>query len=100
MEKPVCGKCEGALKFRGWSKRLPKKSEALAVCVSCGELWQIRYFEGRQVSEPYQVKPKARKTKRGSHRLEQERKAAIESMWGSVQYFLDYAPLVCMTVQE
>lgn len=100
MDKPVCGKCESALKFRGWSKRLPKKSEALAVCTSCGELWQIRYFDGRQCSEPYQVKPKARKTVRGSYRMEPERQAEIESVWGSVQYYLNYAPLVCVSMQD
>lgn len=100
MEKPVCGKCEGALKFRRWSDRKPAKSEALAVCTVCGELWQIRYFCGRQCSEPYQVKQKARKIKRGSYRAEESREAAIVAMWGSVQYFIDHAPLVCMSLQD
>ena len=93
-----CPKCHGRLKFREWSKRLPAKSEALAVCVGCGEKWQVRYWNGKPTSLPYQV-GRCRKPVRGSYRITRERVAAIAAMWGSVQEFLDYAPLVCMSVQ-
>lgn len=97
--KPICPKCQCPLKFRRWSNRLPVRSEALAVCSGCGELWQLRYFEGKPTSEPYQVKTKAEKTQRGSWRSTPEREAAIVSMYGSLQNFIDTAPLVCMSLQ-
>ncbi len=60
----------------------------------------MRYWNGRRVSEPYQVAVKA-KTENGSYRLTQERKAAIVAQWGSVQYYLDYGSLLpCITAQE
>ncbi len=99
-QKPICRKCGNFLTFRGWSKRLPAKSEALAECPSCGELWQIRYFHGKATSEPYQVRAKAKKTRHGSWRLPEYRMAEIMSMYGSVQKFLDSAPLVCITLQS
>lgn len=104
MDKPLCGKCETALVFRGWSDRLPRHTEALADCPACGEKWQIRYFNGRQSSAPYQVKPKAEKTESVSARSTKERKAAIIAVYGSVQKFYDTAPLVsiplvCNTMQ-
>lgn len=96
MDKPVCGICAAPLKFRRWSKR---QGEALADCPrGCGK-WQIRYFDGKPSSEPYQVKPKAQKLKRGSWRLSEGRAAAIAAVYGSVQAFLDDAPLVCMSLQ-
>ena len=98
-DKPVCGICQTPLTFRGWSNRLPKHSEALAECSNCGGRWQIRYFNGLQSSEPYQCKNNAQKTKRGSWRLSEGRKAAISALYGSVQEFLDEAPLVCMSLQ-
>jgi len=97
--KPVCGICNSTLKFRRWSDRLPKFSEALADCPNGCGCWQVRYFNGRQSSEPYQIKPKAQKQKRGSWRLSDNRAAAIAAMYGSVQAFLDDAPLVCMSMQ-
>lgn len=99
MTKPVCPKCKGLLIFRRWSERKPAKSEALAVCGKCGELWQIRFFNGVPTSEPYQVKLPAQKTRRGSWRLAPEREAAIIAIYGSVQNFLDSHPLVCMSLQ-
>jgi hypothetical protein len=99
MDKPACGHCNTPLEFRRWSNRLPKFSEALADCPGGCGCWQIRYFDGKQASEPYQVKRKSKKAKRGSWRLSDERKAAIVSIYGSVQEFLDHAPLVCMSQQ-
>ena len=98
MEKPLCPKCRAPLRFRRWSNRLPVKSEALAECKDHG-YFQIRYWDGVPTSEPYQVKMKSQKTKRGSHRLNENREAAIVALWGSVQNFLDKSPLVCMPVQ-
>ena len=98
-EKPKCGNCGSVLKFRRWSDRLPVKSEALAICTGCGELWQIRYFQGKQTSEPYQVKSKARKTEPINGRAEPNRKAAIIAIYGSIQNFIDTAPLVCIALQ-
>lgn len=97
--KPTCNKCGCDLIFRRWSNRRPVKTEALAVCSVCGELWQIRYFDGKPTSDPYQVKSKSEKTKRGSWRLSPEREAAIVAMYGSVQRYLDQSPLVCMSLQ-
>lgn len=99
MDKPICGTCGAPLKFRRWSKRLPMHSEALADCPrGCG-CWQIRYWNRRASSDPYQVKSTAQKKKRGSWRLSESRAAAISAMYGSVQEFLDRAPLVCMSLQ-
>lgn len=98
-DKPVCGLCGAPLKFRCWSKRLPRFSEALADCPNGCGCWQVRYWNGRPSSDPYQVKPRARKPKRGSWRLSEDRFAAIKAVYGSVQAFLDNAPLVCMSLQ-
>lgn len=95
-----CEKCGGILKFREWSDRLPKQSEALAVCDGCGQLWQIRYYKGVRTSDPYQVRQPGQKLERGSYRVKRGRKAAIEAMYGSVQFFIDYSPLVCMSLQD
>jgi len=100
MTKPLCKKCNTGLEFRGWSKRLPAKSEALAVCPQCGEKYQLRYWQGRQTSEPYQVRRRAEKVARGSYRMTAERAAAIVALYGSVQAFLERAPLVCMTLRQ
>ena len=97
-DKPKC-KCGSTLCFRNWSNRHPAKSEALAECPACGEKWQIRYWNGRPTSEPYQVKSKAEKTERGSWRMSAKRRAAIVAIYGSIQSFLDNAPLVCMSLQ-
>jgi len=94
-----CPKCESPLKFRRWSDRLPVKSEALADCTGCAEKWQIRYWDGKPSSAPYQVSPCKAKARRGSWRLRREREAAIVAMWGSVQNYLDNSPLVCMSMQ-
>jgi hypothetical protein len=99
MNNPLCGLCGAPLKFRRWSDRLPKFSEALADCPDGCGCWQIRYFDGKPTSEPYQIKTKAQKRKRGSWRLSDERKAAIVAIYGGVQEFLDCAPLVCMSLQ-
>jgi RNase P subunit RPR2 len=93
-----CPVCDQPLKFRKWSERQPAKSEALATCPVCGQKYQVRYFEKRPTSAPYQVKP-LHKAARGSYRLTREREAAIRALWGSVQEFLDHAPLVGMTRQ-
>ena len=97
--QPTCGTCGTQLKFVRWSKRLPAKSEALAKCPLCGAKWQIRYWQGKPSSEPYQVKRKAQKTCRGSYKLNPEREAAIKALFGSVQNFLDTMPLVSMSLQ-
>lgn len=74
--------------------------EALAECPrGCG-MWQVRYFDGLPTSEPYQVRVKAQKAARGSWRLSNRRLAAINAVYGSVQMFLDSAPLVCMSMQD
>jgi len=100
MEKPVCPKCETPLKFRRWSKRYPAKSEALAECTNGHGYFQVRYWNGRQTSEPYQVATKEKDVS-GSYRLKRERKAAIVAQWGSVQNYLDFGSLLpCNTVQE
>ena len=101
-DKPVCGICDAPLVFRRWSSRLPAKSEALARCPGGCGMWQVRYFGDRRTSDPYQVRAGAKKGERGSWRLSRERRDAIVSAWGSVQEFLDYAPIVvlpCMTRQ-
>lgn len=100
MDKPVCPKCDSPLKFRSWSKRLPAKSEALAECTQGHGYFQVRYWNGRQTSEPYQVAKKDKEVN-GSYRLTRKRKAAIVAQWGSVQYYLDYGSLLpCITEQE
>ena len=98
--KPKCKDCGADLVFRAWSDRLPAKSEALAECSECGAKWQIRYGEGKPTSSPYRVRGRAEKTKRGSYLLPPIREAAIKAMYGSVQEFLDRAPLVCMSLQS
>lgn len=102
MDKPVCPKCEAALRFRRWSNRQPAKSEALAECPNGCGMWQVRYWKGRQTSEPYQVRPAKEKAERGSYRISAERKAAIVALWGSVQNYLDRGSvyLLGMTVQD
>lgn len=105
MSKPVlpCPNCGTPLVFREWSKRWGKQSlwrEALADCKTpgCGK-WAVRYFDGKQTCEPYQVKPPAKKTKRGSWKLEPCREAAIIAVYGSVQIYLDTGILVGMPLQ-
>jgi len=84
----ACPKCNNPLKFLRWSNRKPAKSEALAECSNgCGK-WQIRYWNGKQTSDPYQV-AKTEKPCRGSYRIKKARAAAIVAIWGSVQNFLD-----------
>ena len=90
-DKPKC-KCGSVLKFRSWSRRYPPKSEALADCPGCGEKWQLRYWQGQPTSEPYQTR-RTEKPCRGSYRISVTRRAAIVACWGSVQEFLDYAPV-------
>ena len=63
-------------------------------------MWQIRYYQGKPTSEPYQVRQAAKKTRSGSYRTYPEREAAIIALWGSVQHFIDSAPLVCITRQD
>ena len=99
MDKPTCPTCDTPLVFRSWSHRRPAKSEALAECPGCGGKWQIRYWQGRPTSEPYQVRQKAVKTAAVNGRTTQERKAAIIAVYGSVQKFIDTAPLVCIALQ-
>jgi hypothetical protein len=99
-EKPVCANCGMRLAFRRWSNRLPKYSEALADCPVCGGRWQVRYFGGVQSSEPYQVRGTARKKCAGSYRVTPERMAMIMSVWGSVQEFLDNAPVVLCNTRQ
>lgn len=90
MDKPTCPKCDTPLVFRSWSHRRPAKSEALAECPGCGGKWQIRYWQGRPTSEPYQVR-KPEKPCRGSYRISAQRQAAIIAVWGSVQNYLDHS---------
>lgn len=98
-EKINCPRCGQPLKFRRWSRRKPAKSEALADCQLCGKV-QARFFQGKQTSEPYQVRPKG-KSNRGSYRLSSKRKAAIVAIWGSVQNYLDHSVIqVGMTQQH
>lgn len=98
MSKVVipCPKCNSPLSFRQWSKR---NGEALAFCNTCGEKWQVRMDKNLPTCEPYQVKQPAKKTARGSYKLEEERMAAIKAIYGSVQNFLDTCPLVSMPLQ-
>lgn len=98
MDKPTC-KCGAPLVFRRWSRRLPAKSEALAECPQGCGMWQIRYYEGKPTSEPYQVRVREKKHA-GSYRLSSSRKAAIVALWGSVQKFLDYAPVQPRITQQ
>lgn len=98
-----CPKCDQPLKFRAWSNRYGKLApwrEALADCETkgCGK-WAVRYFNGRRTCDPYQVKPPAQKTKRGSWRLSPDQEAAIITLHGSVQSALDYLGKVCMSQQ-
>jgi len=95
MDKPVC-RCGAALVFRGWSKRRPAKSEALAECPQGCGMWQIRYYQGKPTSEPYQVRGKGQRKRAGSYRLAESRRAAIVAQWGSVQNFLDCAPVISL----
>lgn len=95
-----CPKCKSPLKFRRWSDRRPAKSEALADCTGCSEKWQIRYWNGKPSSEPYQVSAKLAKSRRGSWRLSGSREAAIIALWGSVQNYLDNSSLVSMSLQS
>ena len=94
---PVCGVCGSALKFRRWSRRYAKESrlrEALADCpAGCGK-WGLRYFDGKPTCDPYQVRAKGDKVARGSYRLRAARLDEIVQAWGSVQEFLDFAPVV------
>lgn len=98
----ACPHCSTPLEFRQWSERYPKGlrwREALAKCPNgCGK-FGVRYFDGRPTCKPYQVKKPARKTSRGSWRLQPDRAAAITALYGSVQEFLDNSPLVCMSLQ-
>lgn len=91
-----CPKCGTPLTFRRWSDRKPVKSEALAFCTQCQEKWQVRHWNGI-FSDPYQVAPKAKKTRRGSWRLPEDRTLAIIEAYGSVQNLLDTFPLPCMS---
>lgn len=100
MNKPMCNKCGHGLTFRKWSNRKPHKSEALALCENCGELWQIRYWKGIPTSDPYQVKPRSLKTVSINGRTSPQRKASIIAIYGSVQKFIDEAPLVCIALQS
>lgn len=94
-----CPDCNQPLKFSRWSKRLPAKSEALAICpAGCGK-FQVRYFQGQPTSEPYQVR-RTQKPCRGSYRITAKRRAAIVAVWGSVQNFLDYAPVVLISMSK
>ena len=93
---PACQICNAPLKFRRWSKR---HGEALADCPNgCGK-WQVRYEGNRQQSEPYQVRRKAQKTVTKSARMSKERIAEIESIFGSLQKFVDNVNLLCITRQ-
>lgn len=98
-----CPKCRQPLTFRGWSNRYPRgyeRREALAHCpTGCGK-YAIRYFKGIPASEPYQVKPPAKKTARGSYKTTPQRKAAIEAIFGSIQEFIDKGILVGMPLQS
>lgn len=98
MDKPKC-KNGHELTFRRWGRRCDK-SEALADCLICNERYQIRFWRGRQTSEPYQVKSKALKTESINGRAEPNRKAAIIAIYGSVQHFIDTVPLVCIALQS
>lgn len=99
----ICPKCKAPLKFRDWSKRYERTSpwqEALADCQNgCGK-YGLRYFEGKPTCEPYQVKPAAKKTIRGSYKLQPNRVAAIVALYGSVQNYLDKGVLVGMPLQS
>ena len=96
--KIFCPNCGAPLLFRGWSKRYPPKSEALADCPgTCGK-WQIRFFDGRQTSEPYQIRT-GNKTEVIGGRITKERKAAIVAIYGSIQNFMDSSKLICITQQ-
>lgn len=105
MDKTLqpCPLCESPLKFRRWGNRFPKGyiwREALADCErGCGK-FGIRYFDGKPTCEPYQVKPAARKTSRGSWKLPPDRVAAIVALYGSVQKYLDNGVLVGMPLQS
>jgi len=87
-----CPNCSVKLIFRRWSDRLPRKSEALAECPVCEEKWQVRYFDGKPSSKPYQVRKSAEpKKNKGSYRIKKSRRMAIEAIWGSVQKYLDHS---------
>ena len=99
MSKPIipCPKCSAPLKFRKWSGRV---GEALADCLQCCEKWQVRLYKGIPTCKPYQVKPVAKKTKRGSYKVEPGRKAQIEAIYGSIQKYIDSGILVGMPLQS
>ena len=98
--KPACPLCNTLLVFRRWSKRKPERCEALADCPNGCGFWQIRYADGRPTSGPYQVSARKAKTVAGSFRITPARLEEIVRVYGSVQSFLDYAPvLACITVR-
>ena len=98
--KPACPLCNTLLTFRRWSKRRPERSEALADCPNGCGCWQIRYADGHPTSGPYQVSALKAKTVAGSFRITPARLDEIVRVYGSVQSFLDYAPvLVCNTAR-
>lgn len=99
----LCPQCKNPLKFRGWSKRYPKRSrwqEALAFCpAGCGKFAQ-RYFDGEPTCEPYQVRAKGRKTRQCSAKTDPDRYAAIVALWGSFQNFVDQVNILPGVTQQ
>ena len=97
-----CPKCSHPLSFRKWSNRYPVRSrwrEALADCNNgCGK-FGLRYFDGKPTCDPYQIRTAAKKTRRGSWKLEPDREKAIIEIWGTVQAYLDNGNLLRHTEQ-